>query len=285
MLDWVQTLLSQYSNSPTLVQLVKNMNGYLDPSTNINAFYSLVWNVETAVGYGLEVWGRIVGVGRVLQIESVLYFGFQGPAGASGTGFNQGIFYNGETVTSNYTLLDDPFRALILAKALANISNATIPAINQILINLFGPDGPLPVAGNSFCTDGLNMTMTYTFGSPLTPIQLAIVQQSGVLPRPCGVGLTIVQVSGLYSDGGVLALTDPSAWPSTNSAGNFYSDGGVCAAVPGGPAYNPASLPVFFGLIGAEALLELTTEDIPPYDPGVFGQIYLASLQLQISAG
>lgn len=194
MLNVEQTLLSQYSNSPTIVQLINNINGYLSPLANIDAFFNLVWNVDTAVGHGLDIWGRIVGVGRVLAIENVVYFGFQGPSGASGTGFNQGIFYNGETVTSNYTLLDDPFRALILAKALANISNGTIPAINQILINLFGPGGPLPVSGNCYCTDGLNMTMTYTFGSALTPVQLAIVEQSGVLPRPCGVQATVVQL-------------------------------------------------------------------------------------------
>ncbi len=194
MQDVEATILSQYATSATIVQLITNMNSYLSPLANIDAFFDNVWNINTAVGYGLDVWSRIVGVGRVLAIESTVYFGFQGPSGASGTGLNQGIFYNGETVTSNYTLLDDPFRALILAKALANICNGTIPAINQILINLFGPDGPLPVEGNCYCTDGLNMTMTYTFGSALTPVQLAIVQQSGVLPRPCGVQATIVQV-------------------------------------------------------------------------------------------
>ena len=99
-----------------------------------------------------------------------------------------------EPVTSNYALLDGPYRALILAKALANICNATIPAINQILINLFGPTGPLPVPGNAYCTDGLNMTMTYTFSGPLDPVQTAIVYQSGVLPKPAGVSATVVQL-------------------------------------------------------------------------------------------
>ena len=43
-------------------------------------------------------------------------------------------------------------------------------------------------------TDGLNMTMTYTFRFPLTPVQLAIVQNSGVLPRTSGVAATVVQL-------------------------------------------------------------------------------------------
>jgi hypothetical protein len=194
MIDVESTLQSQYANSPTIVQLATNMNSYLDPIANIDAFYDNVWNINTAIGYGLDVLGRIVGVGRVLQISTGTYFGMEGPSGASGVGFNQAPFYNGEAVTSNYSLTDDAFRALILAKALANICNATIPAINQILINLFGANGPLPVVGNCYCTDGENMTMTYTFGSALTPVQTAIVYQSGVLPRPCGVSATVVQL-------------------------------------------------------------------------------------------
>ena len=172
------------------------MNAYIDPSANIEAFYSLVWNVDTAVGYGLDVWGRIVGVGRVLQLASQNFLGLENPINteASGEPFNQAPFYDGGSLTNNYALLDGPFRALILAKALANISNATIPSINQILINLFGLAGPLPLAGNSYCTDGENMTMTYTFNTTLDPVTEAIVFQSGVLPKPCGVSATVVQL-------------------------------------------------------------------------------------------
>lgn len=194
MQNWTQTVLSQYANSPTIMRLLTNLETYLDPSVNIDAFYNLVWNVDTAVGNGLDIWGRIVGVGRVLQIASTNYFGFTGPDGASGVGFDQAPFYNGESLTSNYALSDDAYRALILAKAAANICNATIPAINQILINLFGANGVLPIAGNSYVTDGENMTMTYTFPGTLSPVQYAIVAQSGVLPRPCGVSATVVQL-------------------------------------------------------------------------------------------
>lgn len=194
MRDIERTIMSQYGNSPTIRQLIKNMNTYLDPSADIDAFYNLVWNVDTAVGHGLDIWGRIVVVGRVLQIATADYFGFTGPSGTSGLPFNQAPFYYGTPLTSNYALADAPYRALILAKALFNISDATIPAINQILINLFGVGGPLPVIGNCYVTDGQDMTMTYTFGSALDPVQHAIVYQSGVLPRPAGVSATIVEL-------------------------------------------------------------------------------------------
>ena len=196
MQDFERTILSQYSNSPTIRQLIQNMNAYIDPTANIQAFYDLVWNVNTAVGYGLDVWGRIVGVGRVLQLAAQDFFGLEDPGGseASGLPFNQAPFYHGSPTTSNYALLDGPFRALIFAKALANISDGTIPSINQILINLFGASGPLPLVGNSYVTDGEDMTMTYTFSTMLDPVTEAIVFQSGALPKPCGVAASVVQL-------------------------------------------------------------------------------------------
>jgi hypothetical protein len=37
------------------------------------------------------------------------------------------------------------------------------------------------------------MAMTYVFGQDLTPVELAIVAQSGVLPKPVGVSVTAEQ--------------------------------------------------------------------------------------------
>jgi hypothetical protein len=186
--DWFATVLSQYANSPVLLALIEGFADCLDPAANYDAFFKLVFNVDTAVGYGLDVWGRIVGVSRVLRLPAPGdYFGFSESADAHS--FNEGIFYGGATLTSNFALSDDAYRRLILAKALANISDGSIPAINQILINLFAAS-----YGNCYVTDGENMTMTYTFGATLTPVDFAIVAQSGVLPRPVGVTATIVQL-------------------------------------------------------------------------------------------
>lgn len=253
------TILSQYANSPSICQLIANMNAYLDPRANIDAFYNLVWNVDTAEGYGLDVWGRIVGVGRVLKIEPSAFFGFQGPTGASGLPFRQAPFFHGGSLTSNFTLLDGPYRALILAKALTNISNATIPSINQILINIFGVNGPLPVAGNCYVADNEDMTMTYVFGASLDPVQTAIVYQSGIFPRPCGVLANVEIISGdLVDDGGVLTLTDSTGWPSSapGTAGLPWSNGGVVSIAPGA-VFDVSSPPLFFGATTATALLAL----------------------------
>jgi hypothetical protein len=185
--DWFATVISQYANSPILLKLIANMAEYIDPTANFDAFFTLVFNVDTAVGYGLDVWGRIVGVSRVLRLPGdAQYFGFS--ESTDGYPFDEGIFFGGGVLTSNFSLSDAAYRKLILAKALANISDGSIPGINQILINLFGN------YGNCYVTDGGNMTMTYTFGATLSVVDFAIVAQSGVLPRPAGVSVTIVQL-------------------------------------------------------------------------------------------
>jgi hypothetical protein len=181
------TIISQFINSPILVQLLENFNQYLDLTANFDAFFDLVWNVDTAEGWGLDVWGRIVGVSRVLSLSSATYFGLTGPAGDhSGESFNVAPFYSGGSATTNVKLTDKSFRILILAKALANISDGSIPSMNQLLLNLF------PKRGNCYVTDGRNMTMTYTFHFDPTPVERAIISQSGVLPTPTGVLATVV---------------------------------------------------------------------------------------------
>jgi len=186
MQNFLQTVISQYINSPTLMQLIKNFNQYIDPTTNLNNFYNMIFNVDTAQGYGLDCWGRIVGVNRVLQVTQGLFFGFQEAGSGAYLPFNQGQFYTGQPTTSNYALSDDAFRTLIFAKALANISDGSIPSINQILINLFG------TMGNCYVQDNNDMSLTYVFDFTPSAVDQAIIENSGVLPRPTGVSTSII---------------------------------------------------------------------------------------------
>lgn len=192
--DWFSTVISQYANSPILLQLIANVSDYIDPTANFDQFFALVFNVDTAQGYGLDVWGRIVGVSRVLRLPAPgNYFDFTASAPASPVpntdrhSFNESIFYGGGSLTSNFSLTDAAFRKLILAKALANICDGSVPGINQILINLFG------IYGNCYVIDGGDMTLIYRFATTLSAVDYAIISQSGVLPRPASVSTTIQQ--------------------------------------------------------------------------------------------
>lgn len=200
-----QTIISQYANSATIVQLVQNMNQYIDQTTNFQAFYDYVWNVNTAVGFGLDVWGRIVDVSRnLLYTPTQIYFGFyeqfdSTPGATNPVPFNNAPFSPGPAATSVYTMGDAEYRTLILAKAFANISNVTAGSINALLRAIFGGGagdilgvGTLPfrlAAGRAYVLDTGGMQYTIKFEFTPTPIQLAIVTNSGVFPRPAGVAL------------------------------------------------------------------------------------------------
>lgn len=214
--DWLQTVISQYGNSPRILGVIESFADCMDQSVNIDAFYNKMWNIDTAEGYGLDVWGRILGVGRALAVDAGDYFGFEEPSDVSEVGWGQEPWYAGPPTTNNYLLTDDAYRVLLLAKAAANICDGGIQAINRLLMNLF------PGRGNAYVLDGaidpqdffgfteegvvafgwnqeafyngqqfIQMNMRYVFEFSLTPVELAIVTQSGVLPTPTGVKSSI----------------------------------------------------------------------------------------------
>lgn len=192
--DVEKTVISQYANSPTLLQLVTNMNQYIRQDVNFSTFFDFIWNVNTAQGFGLDIWGRIVDISRLLEIpNNFTLFGFENDH-TSDLGvfpFNNGVFnVPGEAVSQSYLLPDDAYRTLILVKALANISATTAPAINQLLQNLF------PGRGAAYVLDLGNMAMQFTFEFQLTQTEYAILSQSGALPHPAGVKVTIVTIPG-----------------------------------------------------------------------------------------
>jgi hypothetical protein len=251
--DWRQTILSQYADSDRITGLIQTFFDAVDQTANFDAFYDNIWNLDTAAGYGLDIWGRIVGVNRVLQVADVQWFGFAealpgslsfgdarfngytpslgfaeaGDQHAFGEGtfafakLFQGVdpnagagpFYPGGQLTSNYTLSDEQYRRLIYAKARANISDGSIPSLNGILLsiyigrgNVYVQEGTVPTffgfaeAGNTapfgqaqFYNGQPIPTMQYQIIFKFQPsaVDLAIVQNSGVLPKPTGVAASI----------------------------------------------------------------------------------------------
>jgi hypothetical protein len=184
--DVWSTLLTQYANSGAITSLITSLNAALDPTANLDSFYDLIWNLDTAQGIGLDMWGRRVGVGRVLSIPgSQTFFGFE-EAGSSWTGFGQGGFFSGQQITTNFALSDSDFRTLILAKAASNICDGSIPGINAVLLALF------PGRGDCYVKDLGNMTMHYFFTFALTQVEIVILATAGVLPKPVGVAATLV---------------------------------------------------------------------------------------------
>lgn len=181
------TVISQYANSPVLLNLIEAFSDSVNPSANLDAFYNDVWNIDTAQGWGLDNWGAILGVSRTVQIAGTNSgnFGFSQQAGAET--FSFGSFFGGTAATANLNLTDSAFRALLLIKAFANICDGSIVSLNKLL-SMFSE-----TYGKAYVTNLGNMQMTLTFEYNLLPWQLSVLQHGNVFPLPCGVSMTIVQ--------------------------------------------------------------------------------------------
>lgn len=196
MINWDETLLSQYVDSPTLRGMLQSFNDAVDPTADLANFYSQIWNVATAVGNGLDIWGQIVGVSRNLQISASNYLGFDeaytAPTAATGPQpFGQAPFYGGPVATTTFALSDSQYRRLIMVKAAANISDLSVPSINALLRAEFGTsDGTNPY-GKAYVIDNLNMSFEYHLGFVPSAVQIAIINNSGVFPRPAGVSVSL----------------------------------------------------------------------------------------------
>lgn len=186
MKDLEQTIISQYANSPVLLTIIENMNESIDPSADLDSFYSMVWNVSTAEGFGLDIWGEIVGVSRLLVVPKVNdYLGFD--ESDSWASFGQQPLYIGQK-DGAYELSDDAYRTLIFLKALANISSATAQSYNSLLQRMFAG------RGRCYAADQGDMQMQLVFEFGLKDYELAIIEQSGAFLPPAGVSMSLLNI-------------------------------------------------------------------------------------------
>lgn len=180
------TLLSQYADSPRLKNVLRAMEALMDPDPDIRAFLHKVVDVASAEGWGLDQWGKIVDIGRVIALR-----GDEATFGFSGSGlrpFNLGTFAAGQMDTGTFTLGDNAYRALILLKAAANISDCSVPSLNRLLRQLYGGRGA------AYVLEVGTMRIRYVFEFTLQPWERALMGREDVPPKPAGVGYEVLEV-------------------------------------------------------------------------------------------
>ncbi|MGJ0579059.1 DUF2612 domain-containing protein [Xenorhabdus bovienii] len=193
MKNMAETILAQYAASPKLNSIINSFNSAVSPDEFIDNFYNLIWNIETAETYGLDVWGRIVGVNRLLTVrDDFQYLGFSEARHSvqersDPRPFNQAPFYGGGASTKTVELTDAMYRKLIMMKAMSNITDCTIPNINRMLVYMFGD------SGRAYVKNDGGLRMSYVFEFELSTAELGIVQSSDALPYPAGVSVSIIQ--------------------------------------------------------------------------------------------
>lgn len=193
---WKDTILTQYSASEKLLSIIDTFNQAVSLDDFTDEFIAKVWDLTTCETFGLDMWGKIVGVSRYITapIESSS-FGFSEADDSDPdypTPFNESPFFGGIQETTNVRLGNDAYRTLIFCKAFTNISIATIPEINRFLRMLFYQ------RGRAYCVNYRDMTMGMTFEFELAPYEESILTNYDVTPIPSGVLLNINQVVSPY---------------------------------------------------------------------------------------
>lgn len=185
MIDISETIIRQYSNSPRLLRLLEDFRDNLDPATFYEMAMDNIFDPRTASGVGLDIWGRIVGVSRYIDVAADKYLGFAEAADLSADTWNNAIWYNGEgSGTGSIAITDEMFRKLIFAKAWTNQSDCSIPSINGCLQMLFSD------SGRAYAVDNRDKSITFTFEFQPDAAQIAIIENSGVMPVPAGVSFS-----------------------------------------------------------------------------------------------
>lgn len=134
------TVQSQYAASPHIRALVDSFWEALNPESDIESIYQNMVDPDTAVGFGLDVWGRIVAIGReyIALDENTKYLGFNPPAGVTNprlNSLNNAPFYR--PVDGKVRLADNAYRTYIFIKAMINIGTGTLASLNKMLAFMF----------------------------------------------------------------------------------------------------------------------------------------------------
>jgi hypothetical protein len=186
-IDALEPVQSQYAASPRILALLVKKAALLDPGKDLMLWYDGIFNPRTAQGVGLDIWGRIVGIGRMLWMQNTAFFGF---AFQNLENFDQAPFWIDSLAQGQFRLTDEAYRFLIFYKAAANIGESTMEAVNALLNSLFeAGHGP----ANSYVLEVGPMEIRAVFNFYLTSYEQALLEQYGLLDRPAGVGFSWYQ--------------------------------------------------------------------------------------------
>lgn len=182
------TVQSQYAASPTLRKLVDSFWECLNPEADIKLIYDNMINPDTAIGVGLDVWGRIVAIGReyIAVSDTEPYLGFKPLTGTLNDRldtFNQAPFYS--EVNGLVHLSDPAYRTYIFIKAMINIGDSSLASLNRMCKVMF-PNADIQILHVG--------TMVLRV---LIQTQLSSANKTALLSLPwlpAGVGLEMYQV-------------------------------------------------------------------------------------------
>lgn len=190
MIEWQRTVIREFSSSPRLLRWLENVNDNVDPRAFIDLFLTDVMDPRTCGQWGLDIWGRIVGVSPYISVSDTKFIGWEEADSLDSDSWNNAVWWNGSVDNGLTRVSNEMFRSLIFAKAAANLSDGSAASINQVLRTLFAS------SGEAWVVDNRDKTFTVNLSFTPTAAEISILQNADVLPAPAGVSYSYAVVSG-----------------------------------------------------------------------------------------
>ena len=168
--------LSQYANSRVYMNLYNGLANIFSNAKTIEDWYNIVFNLKTASGYGLDIWGNILNQGRQFSYDD--------------NGTTVYVFLGGEQtidgITYSAEYMEEMYRMVLFLKALTYITNCTLASLNSLLQYYFRDRIDPKNNQNVYVINYGTMAIRYVFQFYVSKIEQSIFT-SDVMPRPTGV--------------------------------------------------------------------------------------------------
>lgn len=185
--EFMPFIQSQYSASTRIISILESCREHILPDADIVSFFDNIFNIQTASGIGLDIWGNIIGVSRFVP--------------------------DYQDSTTIYTLTDEQYRTVLFYKAGANIMDSTLYSLNYLLKKLY-PDYRCFVRNsNNYVNDDGRyydsnpMEIEYVFiDTDLSDLEKSIFSLVGAFGKGAGVHFNLSEYSydeifGFYGSG------------------------------------------------------------------------------------
>lgn len=196
-------IYAQYRDKPKAVDWYNITPTIADEIFNAANKTRLSYNIDTATSYELNVIGVIVGASRSFESRVTFETNDFGEVNVQFGGFEIQFQAVGQSITQEVS--DEIFKILIKAKISKNNNDGTIDGMLGALQFII-PDNI------SRIIDHDDMSFSVSFGEELSSIQVMILNNFDILPRPQGVKfLGYVDETNLTQFGGVNSFGDDRA--------------------------------------------------------------------------
>ena len=182
---YADLLIWQYRNKPKAVATIKLIESII--AQGFVDLYQLqdVLNIETAIGHQLDLVGKHVGQGRIVNgYQLRKFFGFRGSPHA--LGFSRGKSGGGQwylrrdPLADSVRLSDEDYRFLIKCRILKNYQIGTLPNLIEACLFIFGE--------GCHIVDNYDMTVSISVPNAITSdFKKFAINHLDILPRQAGV--------------------------------------------------------------------------------------------------